>query len=123
VFDAVSTDHQGGVQAIEVKAARPRSRWIWGAFKMPGDVLHALHALWRDRAEKDEYFGTLVNAYLANGGQAHGVRAGTDYVDVGTLGGYRAAIQLLDRMGADAAPRGRASGFIEKLLENAGAQR
>jgi hypothetical protein len=90
---------------------------------MPGETLHALHALWRDRAQQDEYFGTLVNAYLAGGGRAHGVRAGTDYVDVGTLGGYRAAIQLLDRMGADAAPRGRDSGFVEKLLQNAGAQR
>jgi glucose-1-phosphate thymidylyltransferase len=123
VFDAVSTGYDDRIQAIEVKAARPRSRWIWGAFKMPGETLHALHALWRDRAQQDEYFGTLVNAYLAGGGRAHGVRAGTDYVDVGTLGGYRAAIQLLDRMGADAAPRGRDSGFVEKLLQNAGAQR
>jgi hypothetical protein len=47
----------------------------------------------------------------------HAAKAGSDYVDVGTLGGYRAAIQLLDRMGADAAPRGRDSQFIEKLLE------
>jgi glucose-1-phosphate thymidylyltransferase len=122
VFDAVSTERDGRVQAIEVKAARPRSHWIWGAMKMPGHVLHALHGLWKNRADKDEYFGTLVNAYLANGGLAHGVKAGTDYVDVGTLGGYRAAIQLLDRMGADAAPRGRDSRFIEELLEKAGAQ-
>jgi dTDP-glucose pyrophosphorylase len=123
VFDAVSTERDGRVQTIEVKAARPRSHWIWGAFKMPGNVLHMLHRLWRDRNEKDEYFGTLVNAYLASGGVAHGVRAGTDYVDVGTLGGYRAAIQLLDRMGADAAPRGRDSRLVEKLLENAGVPR
>ena len=123
VFDAVSTERDGRVQAIEKKAARPQSHWIWGAFKMPGHVLHALHALWRARAEKDEYFGTLVNAYLAGGGRAQGLKAGSDYVDVGTLGGYRAAIQLLDRMGADAAPRGRDSRFVEKLLENAGAAR
>jgi dTDP-glucose pyrophosphorylase len=123
IFDAVSTENGGRVQTIEVKAARPRSRWVWGAFKMPGHVLHALYALWKERSEMDEYFGTLVNAYLASGGLAEGVKAGTDYVDVGTLGGYRAAIQLLDRMGADAAPRGRDSRFVEKLLENAGARR
>src|SRR5205085_1086551 len=62
VFDAVSTDADGRVQTIEVKASRPRSHWIWGAFKMPGGTLHALHRLWRERAEKDEYFGTLINA-------------------------------------------------------------
>jgi dTDP-glucose pyrophosphorylase len=123
VFDAVSTDAAGRVQAIEVKASRPRSHWIWGAFKMPGVTLHALHRLWKERAEKDEYFGTLINAYLAGGGIAHAIEAGTDYVDVGTLGGYRAAIQLLERMGADAAPRGRDSKLVEKLLEHAGAER
>jgi hypothetical protein len=90
---------------------------------MPGGTLHALHRLWRERAEKDEYFGTLINAYLAGGGLAHAVKAGTDYVDVGTLGGYRAAIQLLERMGTDAAPRGRDATFVEKLLAHAGAGR
>ena len=123
VFDAVSTDADGRVQTIEVKASRPRSHWIWGAFKMPGGTLHALHRLWRKRAEKDEYFGTLINAYLADGGLAHAVKAGTAYVDVGTLGGYRAAIQLLERMGMDAAPRGRDSHFVKKLLEQAGVRR
>jgi dTDP-glucose pyrophosphorylase len=123
MFDAVSTDGDDRVQTIEVKATRPRSRWIWGAFKMPGGTLHALHRLWKERAEKDEYFGTLVNAYLAGRGVAHAVKAGSDYVDVGTLGGYRAAIQLLERMGADAAPRGRDLQFVEKLLESVGVQR
>ena len=37
----------------------------------------------------------LVNAYLAGGGRAVGVKAGRSYVDVGTLGGYRSAITLL----------------------------
>ncbi|MBV8850107.1 MAG: nucleotidyltransferase family protein [Methylobacteriaceae bacterium] len=123
VFDAVSTERDGRVLAIEVKAPGPRSHWIWGAFKMPGATLHALHRLWNERAGKDEYFGTLINAYLANGGAVHGVKAGTDYVDVGTLGGYRAAIQLLERMGADAAPRGRDAKFIARLLESAGTDR
>jgi dTDP-glucose pyrophosphorylase len=123
VFDAVSTDADGRVQTIEVKALRPRSHWIWGAFKMPGGTLHALQRLWRERAEKDEYFGTLINAYLAGGGLAQAVKSGTDYVDVGTLGGYRAAIQLLERMGTEAAPRGRDAKFVEKLLADAGAGR
>jgi hypothetical protein len=59
-------------------------------------VLHELHALWRSREPRDEYLGTLINAYLARGGEARGVRAGMAYVDVGTLHGYREATQLLD---------------------------
>ena len=60
-----------------------------------GAVLHELHELWREPGRGDEYFGTLVNAYLVRGGRAVGVRAGRAYVDVGTLNGYREAIQLL----------------------------
>jgi hypothetical protein len=63
--------------------------------RMPGRVLHQLHALWSRRDPRDEYLGTLVNAWLAAGGEARAVRAGSAYVDVGTLGGYRAALQLL----------------------------
>ena len=44
---------------------------------MPGAVLHELHRLWRARDEADEYFGTLVNAWLAEGGEAVAVPAGT----------------------------------------------
>lgn len=94
-FDVVVTDEAGAVIEIQVKPPAPASRWIWGAFQMPGQVFHALHALWIEREREDEYFGTLVNAWLARGGQAVGVRAGTGYVDVGTLGGYREAIALL----------------------------
>jgi len=78
-----------------VKHPAPATHWIWGAFKMPGRVLHELHALWHERGRRDEYLGTLVNAYLARGGQAVGVRGGQDYVDVGTLHGYRHAMALL----------------------------
>ena len=46
---------------------------------------------------RDEYIGTLVNAYLRAGGEAVGVKAGQAYVDVGTLNGYRAAMSLLGR--------------------------
>lgn len=94
-FDAVVTDDDGRVQEIQVKQAKPRSSWIWGAIKMPGHILHFLHELWREPGRRDEYFGTLVNAYLARGGSARGVAAGEAYVDVGTLHGYREAIRLL----------------------------
>ena len=63
---------------------------------LPGAILWELYSLWREREQRDEYIGTLVNAYLARGGNAFGVRAGTDYVDVGTLHGYREAIRLLN---------------------------
>jgi tRNA (mo5U34)-methyltransferase len=94
-FDAVVTDDAGNVREIQVKQADARSNWIWGAFKMPGRVLHELYDLWREPGRNDEYVGTLVNAYLARGGRATAVRAGQAYVDVGTLHGYREAIKLL----------------------------
>jgi glucose-1-phosphate thymidylyltransferase len=94
-FDAVVTDGEGRVLAIDVKSAAVRTNWVWGAFKMPGAVFHELHAFWAARAQPDEYVGTLVNAWLAQGGEAVGVRAGTTYADVGTLEGYRLAMELL----------------------------
>jgi glucose-1-phosphate thymidylyltransferase len=95
LFDAIVMDDDGRIREIQVKSAQTRSNWIWGAFKMPGRVLHELHALWLRRGRQDEYVGTLVNAWLAEGGSACGVCAGERYVDVGTLGGYREAIRLL----------------------------
>jgi glucose-1-phosphate thymidylyltransferase len=95
LFDAVLTDSGGQVLEIRVKQPDIGWRWVWGAFKMPGAVLEELHDLWRERQCADEYIGTLVNAYLARGGHASGVRAGSAYVDVGTLNGYREAIRLL----------------------------
>lgn len=94
-FDAVATDRDGRVREIQVKSPGASTRWIWGAFRLPGMVLHALHRLWEIRGRRDEYIGTLVNAYLSEGGEAVAVNAGTDYVDVGTLGGYREAMRLL----------------------------
>jgi glucose-1-phosphate thymidylyltransferase len=94
-FDAVVTNEQGHVLEIQVKRTDATSNWIWGAFKMPGRTLKALNQLWLDRGKSDEYFGTLVNAWLRNGNLAWGVRAGEAYVDVGTLNGYRNAIQML----------------------------
>jgi len=103
LFDAVDHDGNGRVRRIEVKSATASSPWIWGAFKMPGATLHALHALWLHRERRDEYIGTLVNAWLDAGGEAWAVRAGSAYVDVGTLNGYREAMRLL---GGHAAPAG-----------------
>uniref|UniRef100_UPI0015773CDD sugar phosphate nucleotidyltransferase n=1 Tax=Sphingomonas bacterium TaxID=1895847 RepID=UPI0015773CDD len=95
LFDAVVLDADDRVEAIDVKQAVVRSPWVWGAFKMPGRVLHELHALWREPGRGDEYIGTLVNAWLARGHAAWGCRAGERYVDVGTLGGWREAVALL----------------------------
>jgi dTDP-glucose pyrophosphorylase len=96
LFDAVSTDANGFIEEIQVKQADARSRWIWGAVRMPGQVFHSLHALWRRVERGDEYLGTLVNAWMREGGRAVGIRAGEAYVDVGTLHGYREAIHLLE---------------------------
>ena len=96
LFDAVDTDADGRVREIQVKSAAARTNWIWGAIKMPGATLRALHRLWIERERQDEFIGTLVNAWLARGGEAWGVKGGTSYVDVGTLNGYREAMRLLD---------------------------
>lgn len=96
LFDAVSTTADGRVQQIHVKQRGVSSHWIWGAFKMPGSVYHQLHRLWQRPERQDEYFGTLVNAWLAEGGRARGVHIGTSYIDTGTLSGYRTAMGLLD---------------------------
>ncbi|HJR16863.1 MAG TPA: nucleotidyltransferase family protein [Gemmatimonadales bacterium] len=94
-FDAVLTDRSGWVREIRVKQPDPGTSWIWGAFKLSGRTMRALFELWCERERRDEYMGTLVNAYLAAGGEAAGVRAGEAYFDVGTLNGYREAIQVL----------------------------
>jgi glucose-1-phosphate thymidylyltransferase len=97
-FDAVVLDAEDRVREIQVKQQNAASHWIWGAFKMPGAVFEALRGLWIARHRADEFWGTLVNAYLAQGGEAFGVKAGEAYVDVGTLNGYRAAMSLLTEM-------------------------
>ena len=110
LFDAVVLDETESVREIRVKQSTTVTNWVWGAFKMPGHTLAALEELWVERGRIDEYIGTLVNAWLARGGRAIGVRAGKSYVDVGTLNGYREAIRLLGApaggkaIGARAAP-------------------
>lgn len=97
-FDAVLTDDGGAVREIRVKRHDAGTPWIWGAFRMPGRVLSELHALFIERERRDEYVGSLVNAYLARGGIARAVRHGETYVDVGTLHGYREGIRLLGEL-------------------------
>jgi len=95
LYDAVETDENNRVKYIHVKNLKSKEKWIWGAFKMPGSVLHDLYRLWCCNGKVDEYFGTLVNSYLDNGGTAFGYKTGSADVDVGTIGGYRDAMQML----------------------------
>jgi glucose-1-phosphate thymidylyltransferase len=93
-FDAVVLDGEC-VKVVQVKQQNARSNWIWGAFRMSSKGFRDLRLLWEQRDRHDEYFGTLVNSYLAAGGSGVGIKAGEAYVDVGTIDGYRAAIALL----------------------------
>jgi glucose-1-phosphate thymidylyltransferase len=95
LFDAVVSDARGLVTEVQVKVPNPDSNWVWGAFRMPGRVLAALHQLWCERKRRDEYLGTLVNAYIAAGAVVNAVKAGEVYVDVGTLHGYHEALRVL----------------------------
>ncbi|MCA6108659.1 sugar phosphate nucleotidyltransferase [Bradyrhizobium cenepequi] len=93
-FDAVVLDGDN-VREIQVKQTGAKSNWIWGAFRMSAAGFRDLQLLWRQRHCRDEYFGTLVNAYLEAGGHGIGIKAGESYVDVGTVDGYRTAMALL----------------------------
>lgn len=95
LFDAVRVDHAGRVLEIQVKSSSPDTPWVWGAFKLTGEILRRLYALWLERDRADQYVGTLINAYLAAGHQALAVPRGQEYVDVGTVNGYRRAVQLM----------------------------
>jgi dTDP-glucose pyrophosphorylase len=114
LFDAVVFDTEGRVLEIRVKSRVASSPWVWGAFKMPGRILRELHDLWRSREPHDEYVGTLVNAWIGQGGAATAVCAGESYVDVGTVRGYREAVVLLSGDGGPSraavpAPAGRSA--------------
>ncbi len=95
-FDAVVTTPEQFVERIEVKSRSPSTQWIWGGVRLSGRVFQQLQQLWSRQDRQDEYFGSLVNAWLAEGGTALGIPAGRAYVDVGTLHGYRSAIRLLE---------------------------
>jgi dTDP-glucose pyrophosphorylase len=95
LFDAVVMDDEDNVLEVQVKTPGATSNWIWGAFKLRARVLAELRDVWLERGGTDHYIGTVVNEWLSRGGRARAVRAGTAYVDVGTLHGYREAITLL----------------------------
>lgn len=97
-FDAVVTEDEHVVE-IQVKRPAPDSRWVWGAFRMPGNLFRTLHDLWREPGRGDEYVGTLVNEFLRRGGEARGIARGERYFDIGTLDGYRAALAALPSYG------------------------
>jgi dTDP-glucose pyrophosphorylase len=100
LFDSVEMDEAGCVKRIAVKSAEAPTNWIWGAFKLPPGGLHRLYEFWCTREQQDEFVGTLVNAWLAAGGEVFGVRSGESYVDVGTLHGWREAMRLLEGQAA-----------------------
>jgi glucose-1-phosphate thymidylyltransferase len=118
LFDAVVLDGER-VTEIQVKQGNASSNWIWGAFRMSARGFHELQALWKERDRCDEYFGTLVNAYLAAGGRGTGVKAGESYVDVGTIDGYRTAIALLADTGAGNARSGLWAGALDETISAA----
>ena len=94
-FDAVLCDELGFVQRVQVKHARPASGWIWGAIATQGECFFRLQSVWESRRHYDEYFGDLLNAFLADGNPVRGQHCGDVYMDVGTLEGYRAAQDYL----------------------------
>jgi glucose-1-phosphate thymidylyltransferase len=104
LFDAVVVEGDR-VKEIQVKTANAASNWIWGAFRMSAMGFRDLQTLWEQRSRADEYFGTLVNSYLAAGGSALGIKAGESYVDVGTINGYRTAVALLTASNEDLTSR------------------
>lgn len=68
LFDAVVADEGERVLRIEVKSRNVDTRWVRGAFRIPGRIYHELHDYGRARGADDEYVGILVNAWLAQGG-------------------------------------------------------
>ncbi len=94
-FDAVITGDNGYVSRVEVKQPGATSNWVWGAVTASGAAFHRLKLLWQARHREDEYLGHLLNAYIAAGGTVRGSAMGELYMDVGTLAGYRLALDHL----------------------------
>jgi dTDP-glucose pyrophosphorylase len=98
-FDAVVCDVQSFVREIQVKLPNPDSHWIWGAITASGRAFHDLKLLWESRHRQDEYFGTLLNAYIASGSAIRAHHVGETYIDVGTMEGYQRAQDFLRKQG------------------------
>jgi len=95
MFDAVNCDARDRVTSIEVKAPHPASNWVWGALTVKGEAFPELRRLWEARQRRDEYLGTLLNAYIQRGNMVCAHRSGETYIDVGTMEGYRRALDFL----------------------------
>jgi hypothetical protein len=80
---------------VEVKREDAHSQWVWGAVTTTGPAFRALKLLWESRHREDEYLGHLLNAYIAAGNLVRSTSAGELYMDVGTLDGYRHALDYL----------------------------
>jgi hypothetical protein len=91
----VVCDQFGYVEEVQVKKQDARSHWVWGAVTARGDSFHRLRLLWEARHRADEYLGDLLNAFIAAGNVVEGKFAGEVYMDVGTLEGYRNALDYL----------------------------
>ena len=104
VFDSVTCDDGGRVREVEVKTRKPKSHWVWGAITTTGEAFHALRQLWESRNRQDEYLGTLLNAYIRDGHTVRGHHIGETYMDVGTLDGYRRALDFLRNPATDRSP-------------------
>ena len=98
LFDAVYLDANDKVLSIAVKDRQASTRWIWGAMRIQGRIFRDIAALWDARNREDEYLGTLFNAWIGMGGHAVGARTGASYSDVGTLHGWRGALNIIDRI-------------------------
>ena len=94
-FDAVIADDNGYVTRVEVKQPDAHSPWVWGAVTATGAAFHELRLLWEARHRQDEYLGHLLNAYIGAGGAVRAKAVGELYMDVGTLEGYRRALDYL----------------------------
>jgi dTDP-glucose pyrophosphorylase len=97
VFDAVVCDEHSFVRQVQVKVPNPLSQWIWGAITTTGSAYHELKLLWESRHREDEYFGTLLNAYIEAGNTVRAHHVGETYIDVGTMEGYHRAQDFLRR--------------------------
>jgi glucose-1-phosphate thymidylyltransferase len=94
-FDSVLVADESRVVEIQVKHCQAKSQWIWGAMRMPATIYRALYEFWITRSRKDEYLGTLIQAWIDEGGEVLGIKAGTSYLDVGSVQGLQMAWQSL----------------------------
>ncbi|MGH9481454.1 MAG: sugar phosphate nucleotidyltransferase [Terriglobales bacterium] len=91
-FDAVVAGAGDRVARVEVKQPGPPARRVWGAMHFAGSEFHALCAFWRQRGQRDQYLGDLLNAWIASGREVTFDCQGTHYWDIGSPAGYARAL-------------------------------